>query len=151
MDKRKSKIWLMIASDKADTFRWEHILDGSTVLWNMRNVMRNFKNARKGDRILCYRGGSANNALVGIAEVAEEFFEESITIRGVLPFEKTIPYESYKNTREYKSTQAGRMRNRGTMFEVTEEFVQWVIKRLLEFGDEESAEILQSGSIQFDF
>ena len=82
----------------------------------------------RGILILCYRGGSMNNALTGIAVVAEEFFEESIAIRGVHPFEKEIPYDTYKNTREYKLTQAGRMRNRGTMFEVTKEFVQWVIK-----------------------
>lgn len=151
MDKRIAKIWLMIASDKADTFRWEHIMDGSTVRWNMRNVMRNFKNARKGDMILCYRGGSTNNALVGIAVVVEEFFEESIAIRGALSFEKQILFDEYKNTRVYKSTQAGRMRNRGTMFEVTEEFVQWVINRLLEYGDKESAGILQSRIIPNDF
>lgn len=151
MDNRIVKIWLMIASDKADTFRWEHIMDGSTVRWNMRNVMRNFKNARKGDIILCYRGGSINNALVGIAVVVEEFFEESIAIKGVLSFEEAIPYDTYKNTHAYKSTQAGRMRNRGTMFEVTEEFVQWVINRLLEDGDKESARILQSGTMPIDF
>ena len=86
MDIRMSKIWLMIASDKADTFRWEHIMGGSTVRWNMRNVMRNFRNARKGDMVLCYRGGSTNNALVGIAVVVEEYFEESIAIRGVSAF-----------------------------------------------------------------
>lgn len=151
MDKKIAKIWLMIASDKADTFRWEHIMDGSTVRWNMRNVMRNFKNARKGDIILCYRGGSPNNALVGIAVVVEEFFEESIVIRGVFPFEKEILYDEYKNTWAYQSTQAGRMRNRGTMFEVSEEFVQWVINRLTELGDEKSARVLQSGTFSFDF
>ncbi len=48
-------------------------------------------------------------------------------------------------------TQAGRMRNRGTMFKVTEEFVQWVINRLLEYGDKESAGILQSGTMPIDF
>ncbi|MBB6444018.1 EVE domain-containing protein [Bacillus benzoevorans] len=141
----KRTLWLMIASDKADTFRWEHIMDGSSVRWNMRNVYRNFKNARKGDIILCYRGGSVHNALVGIAVVEEEFFEESIIVRGVRAFKKEIPYDDYKNTLIYKSTQAGRMRNRGTLFAVNDEFVQWVIHRLLADGDEESAGILRLG------
>jgi phenylpropionate dioxygenase-like ring-hydroxylating dioxygenase large terminal subunit len=135
----------MIASDKADPFRWEHIMDGSTVRWNMRNVYRNFKNARKRDMIICYRGGSVHNALVGVAEVEEEFFEESIIVRGVRAFAKEIPYDDYKNTQVYQSTQAGRMRNRGTLFSVTDEFVQWLIHRLLADGDEESAAILQLG------
>ena len=79
MDKSKFKIWLMIASDKADTFRWEHIMDGESVRWNMRNVYRNFKNAGKGDIILCYRGGSAHNALVGIAEVRRNFLKKALS------------------------------------------------------------------------
>lgn len=144
MAKEACNIWLMIASDRADTFRWEDIMDGSSVRWNMRNVYRNFKHAQKGDMILCYRGGSVHNALVGMAEVAEEFFEERIIVRGVRAFAKEILYDDYKNTREYKATQAGKMRNRGTLFTVTNEFVYWVIQRLLKDGDVESAAILQS-------
>jgi hypothetical protein len=63
----------------------------------------------------------------------------------VRAFAKDIPYDDYKNTQVYQSTQAGRMRNRGTLFSVTDEFVQWLIHRLLADGDEESAAILQLG------
>ena len=48
--------------------------------------MRNFKNAGKGDLIICYRGESMNNALTGSAVVAEEFFEESIRDQGSSSF-----------------------------------------------------------------
>jgi 5-methylcytosine-specific restriction enzyme B len=136
------KTWLMVASEAADDFRWEHIMDGKTERWSVRTVVRNFKNAKKGEKILCYRGGSANKALLGIAEVVEEFKDDSIVIKGIHSFENEIPFEDYKETPEYKSTQAGKMGNRGTMFEVNEEFVNWVRETLLESDDQDSANIL---------
>lgn len=136
------KTWLMVASEKADTFRWEDILDGKTVKWKVRTVVRNFKNARKGEKILCYRGKSSKNALMGISEVVEEFHEDSIVVKGIRTFKEEIPFDEYKDTTEYLSTQAGKMKNRGTMFEVNDEFVNWVKETLNEYGDQESANIL---------
>ncbi len=138
------KTWLMIASEKADTFRWENIMDGKTQKWNSRSVLKNFKNAKQGEKILCYRGGSANKALIGIGEVVEEFKEDSIVVKGIRSFKEEIPYDDYKDLPAYKSTQAGKMSNRGTMFELNEEFVNWVKETLLESGDGESADILSS-------
>jgi 5-methylcytosine-specific restriction enzyme B len=142
MNENPLKTWLMVASERADDFRWEQIMDGSIERWNVRTVVKNFKNAKKGEKILCYRGGSANNALVGIAEVVEEFKDDSIGVKGIRSFESEISYDDYKNTTEYQSTQAGKMGNRGTMFEVNEEFVNWVKDALVELEDLESASIL---------
>ncbi|MEH7464680.1 AAA family ATPase [Bacillus thuringiensis] len=142
IDKNASKTWLMVASEKADSFRWENILDGKTQKWDVRAVQRNFKNAKKGEKVLCYRGGSSSNALIGIGEVVEEFKDDGIVVKGIQAFKYEIAYEEYKGTMEYKSTQAGKMGNRGTMFEVNEEFVNWVKETLVEYGDKESANIL---------
>ncbi|WP_050615536.1 AAA family ATPase [Bacillus testis] len=141
-DQNPLKTWLMIASEKAETFRWEQLWDGSIQKWQAKTVAKNFKNAKKGEKILCYRGGSSARALVGIAEVEKEYDGEGIVVKGIRGFEKEIPYEAYKDLQCYTTTQAGRMGNRGTMFEINEEFTHWVKDTLLEEGDVESAGIL---------
>nr|WP_277398188.1 AAA family ATPase [Neobacillus citreus] len=133
----------MIASERAADFRWEDILDtGGTVDWELGAVKRNFRAAQKGEKILAYRGGGTNNALLGLAEVAEEFDGEKMVVKGLQKFTEEIPYNDYKDTQEYKSTQAGKMGNRGSMFEVTEEFINWLTETLMDIGDSDSAEIL---------
>lgn len=136
------KTWLMVASEKAHSFRWEDILNGKTKRWNVKTVKKNFKIAKKGEKILCYRGGSNQNALVGIAEISDEYNGESVEVKGICKFDKEIAYDDFKDLPEYKSTQAGKMGNRGTMFELNEDFINWVHHMLIENGDEKSAKIL---------
>ncbi|OOE12489.1 AAA family ATPase [Fictibacillus arsenicus] len=138
------KTWLMVASESTDDFRWEQILDGKEERWNTKTVVRNFKNVKKGEKILCYRGGSARNALVGIAEIVGEYEDESILVKGVRSFDTEIPYKEFKDLPEYKSTQAGKMGNRGTLFEVNDQFVDAVKETLIEYGDIENATILDN-------
>ncbi|WP_066174427.1 AAA family ATPase [Bacillus marinisedimentorum] len=141
-DHNPFKIWFMVASDKSDDFRWEQIMNGETERWNLRTVARNFRNARKSEKILCYRGGSSSNGIVGIAEVSEELHDDSLGVKGVYHFKQEIPFEEFKSIPEYQSTQAGKMGNRGTMFELNDEFAIWVRETLLEYGDQEGADML---------
>ncbi|WP_150274836.1 AAA family ATPase [Paenibacillus tepidiphilus] len=139
---RPAKVWLMIASANFD-FQWESILNnGGTVPWTLRSVKRNFLGAQQGDKILCYKGSGKDNGLVGFAQVTAPFDGEHLHVKGSIRFEQAIPYNDFKHTPEYLSTQAGKMNNRGSMFEVTEEFTEWVRDYLLENGDQKAAEWL---------
>lgn len=53
-----------------------------------------------------------------------------------------IPFDEFKNKLVYKRTEAGRLRNRGTLFAINREFVAWITQRLKEFGDREAADLL---------
>ncbi|QDI92296.1 EVE domain-containing protein [Salicibibacter halophilus] len=132
--------WFMVASDTVAPFRWEHILASQrTIFWEVRKLPRNFRMAWDGDLILCYRSGSEKRGLVGLAEVEEGFNDDGITIRGRCEFQQMIHYDEFKHLGTYRSTEAGRLRNRGTLFHVHDAFVQWIIKRLEEAGDTTSA------------
>lgn len=139
----------MIASDTAAPFRWEHILEEQrSVFWWLRRLPRNFKAARDGDLILCYRSGSAKRGLVGLAEVEEGFNDDGIVVKGLMPFNETIGYDEFKNEPVYQTTEAGRLRNRGTLFAVDAPFIQWVWQRLKSCGDGESAAMLRRKSLE---
>lgn len=139
----KRQFWFMVASDTAETFRWEHILeDQRSTFWWMRKMPRNFRVAWEGDLILCYRSGSQRRGLVGLAEVKEGFNGDGITVQGLRAFQSIIPYDDFKNEPIYKTTEAGRMRNRGTLFAVHEEFIRWVRRVLEADGDKGSAKVL---------
>ncbi|HEX7063910.1 MAG TPA: EVE domain-containing protein [Bacillales bacterium] len=144
MTTEMEQFWFMVASDTAESFRWAHILEnqGSTFWW-MRKMPRNFRTAWEGDLILCYRSGSEKRGLVGLAEVEEGFNGDGITVKGLRAFQSAIPYDDFKNEPIYKTTEAGRMRNRGTLFAVHKEFVSWVKKELTAAGDLESAAVLK--------
>ncbi|QQK79023.1 EVE domain-containing protein [Salicibibacter cibi] len=136
MDTAERPTWLMVASDAAATFRWEHILTSQTsVFWETRRLPRNFRMAWDGDLILCYRSGREKRGLVGVAEVEEGFNDDGITVRGIGEFQQIIHYDEFKNDPIYRGTEAGRLRNRGTLFHVHDAFVQWVKNRLEEEGD----------------
>ncbi|WP_085524211.1 EVE domain-containing protein [Tuberibacillus sp. Marseille-P3662] len=138
------KIWFMVASDQAATFRWHHILETQEKqFWSLRKMPRNFKSVHEGDKILCYRSGSVQRGIVGLAEVEEAFNDEGIIVRGIREFNHDIPYYEFKHTQVYQTTEAGRMRNRGTLFAVTEDFAHWIKHRLYEKGDETSAMLLE--------
>ncbi|HET7615592.1 MAG TPA: EVE domain-containing protein [Bacillales bacterium] len=139
------RFWFMVASDTAASFRWEHILrNQSAEFWWIRRLPRNFKAAREEDMILCYRSGSERRGLVGIAEVDEAMTDDGISVRGVRAFNEMIPYHEFKHEAAYKSTEAGRLRNRGTLFAVNEEFTTWVAAYLTARGDWESADFLSA-------
>ncbi|MFC4618735.1 EVE domain-containing protein [Camelliibacillus cellulosilyticus] len=136
-------IWFMVASDTAATFRWEHILSSQrSTFWWIRRLPRNFKTAKPGELILCYRSGNERRGLVGLAEVEDAFNDDGITVKGLLLFKKIIPYEAFKNEPIYKQTEAGRHRNRGTLFAVDRDFTHWVRMKLEEYGDERAANYL---------
>jgi 5-methylcytosine-specific restriction protein B len=139
----EQQIWFMVASDTAATFRWEHILESQrSTFWWTRKLPRNFRKAWDGDLILCYRSGSEKRGLVGLAEVEEGFNGDGISVKGLQPFRQMIPFDEFKNEPVYKTTEAGRLRNRGTLFAVNREFVAWITQRLKEFGDREAADLL---------
>lgn len=141
----QEQIWFMVASDTAESFRWAHILDSQrTTFWWMRKMPKNFRAAWDGDLILCYRSGNEKRGLVGLAEVAEGFNGDGITVRGMRSFKHPIPYDDFKNDPVYKSTEAGRLRNRGTLFAVHDEFVEWVRRELVACGDDEAAQLLEA-------
>ncbi|WP_165886854.1 EVE domain-containing protein [Scopulibacillus darangshiensis] len=141
----KQQFWFMVASDTAAAFRWEHILESQrSQFWWLRRLPKNFKSARVGDLILCYRSGSDKRALVGLAKVEEGFNEDGIMVKGLLAFKHPIPFERFKHEPVYKKTEAGRLRNRGTLFAVDSYFVNWVREVLEVCGDQEAADMISS-------
>lgn len=141
----QQQIWFMVASDAAAPFRWEHILDiQASTFWWLRRLPRNFRMAWDGDLILCYRSGNEQRGLVGLAKVEEGFNGDGITVKGIRAFKQMILYDDFKHHPVYKNTEAGRMRNRGTLFGVNHAFVQWVRDMLELNGDIESAAFLQN-------
>ncbi|MZP30661.1 EVE domain-containing protein [Heliobacterium undosum] len=148
-DEMTANVWIMVTSPRFD-FRWKDILtNGEAQEFKVRSVQRNYRRARPGDKVLCYQSGKAsmeNTGFVGIAEVAGFLDEarEMLPIKGVRPFAAPIPYDVVKNTPEYQNTQAGKMGNRGTMFEATPEFAAWVKDYLVENDDTETARLLDS-------
>lgn len=133
----------MVASDSAESFRWEPFLERQeSTFWWMRRLPRNFKAAQEGDLILCYRSGNAKRGLVGLAVVEEELSEDGIRVKGLRLFSEPIPYSDFQNEAAYRSTEAGKLRNRGTLFSVHEGFIHWVKVELESFGDHDSASLL---------
>lgn len=142
--------WFMVASDTAESFRWEHILTNqASTFWWLRKLPRNFRAAQEGEIILCYRSGSDKRGLVGLAVVEEEFNDDGIMVKGLRPFRHGISYDEFKNTRVYKTTEAGRLRNRGTLFAVHDEFVAWVKQELIACGDDQTAALLEPNASLF--
>lgn len=138
------KTWFMVASDSAEAFRWEPFLkQRDSTFWWLRRLPRNFKAAKVGDLILCYRSGNAKRGLVGLAVVEEELRDDGIRIKGLRLFAEGIPYRDFQSETVYRSTEAGRHRNRGTLFSVHDEFVKWVEMELESIGDLESASLLK--------
>lgn len=138
----KTKVWMMVASG-SHNFKWEDILkNNGTVEFSLRNVKRNFYTARKGDKVVCYRGGSSDRAFVGLAEIAESFKNEKLAVKAIRPFKQEIHFDEIKDLIEYKTSQAGKLGNRGTMFEMNEDFIQVIQEMLMDRGDAEAARLL---------
>lgn len=142
---KSQNVWFMVASDHATNFKWEHILnDQSTTFWWIRRFPKNFKLAKGGDLILCYRSSNKERGLVGLAEVEDGFNEDGITVRGLISFKQMIPYDYFKNHPTYKNTEAGRHRNRGTLFSVNKQYVSFIWRELELLGDQLAAKKLSS-------
>ncbi|HET7629618.1 MAG TPA: EVE domain-containing protein [Bacillales bacterium] len=140
---RDKHVWFMVASDTAEAFRWEPFLrDKQTTFWWIRRLPRNFKAAAEEDLILCYRSGAVKRGLVGIAEVEQSFNDDGISVRGLCAFKRMIPYEAFKEHPLYLTTEAGRLRNRGTLFSVDRPFAEWVSTVLTANGDWQAARCL---------
>ncbi|MDQ0340527.1 5-methylcytosine-specific restriction protein B [Caldalkalibacillus uzonensis] len=140
--KQSQKLWMMIASVRHD-FQWEDILtNGGTIDFELKSVKRNFRLAQKGDKVLCYKGGGNERCFVGLAEIDQPFDGQKLRVKGLYAFKQPIPFEEVKDIREYQQTQAGRMGNRGTMFELSESFSEWLVNYLLEIEDEEAVQYL---------
>ncbi|HET7656752.1 MAG TPA: EVE domain-containing protein [Bacillales bacterium] len=138
-----ARTWFMVASDSAESFRWEpFLMKKDSTFWWLKRLPRNFKAAEEGDLILCYRSGNEKRGLVGLAVVEEAFNDDGIKIKGLRLFPDPIAYSDFRDEKVYRTTEAGRLRNRGTLFSVHDEFVGWVRKELESFGDLESAALL---------
>lgn len=141
-DKSEQQLWMMVASAR-HTFQWEDILEsGGTIDFELKSVQRNFRLAKEGDRVLCYKGGSQERSFVGLAEIVKRFDGEKLIVKGVLSFKQPIPFDDVKDQKEYQQTQAGRMGNRGTMFEINDEFREWIVNYLLEAEDNNAVQYL---------
>jgi len=130
------RVWMMIVSSKHG-FEWEQILNSNGIQnFYIRSIKKNFMSAKNGDLVLCYRGKSADRGFIGLAEI-EQAYDSSrdyITVRGIKLFDKEVHYDEFSTTPEYKASQAGKIQNRGTMFEINEDFVQ-MLKPFLSDAD----------------
>ncbi|OWZ84093.1 AAA family ATPase [Natranaerobius trueperi] len=138
------KVWMMVASSTGN-FQWEEILDSKgKVEYTEKSIQRNFKMAKKGDKILCYKGGAKekNKGFVGLAEVEKPLTDGTLTVRAKRSFKDTILLDEIKDEAVYKLSQPGKMGNRGTMFELNDDFVEMIRNILLEMEDQESADML---------
>lgn len=134
------KIWMMIAIP--GKFEWESILkNGGNISFDLKRIEKNFKAAKKGDRVLCYKGGN-DRGFVGIGEIEREFDSKVIYVKGIRQFKTPISFDDIKDCREYQTSQAGRINNRGTMFEVNEDFAYLIKDILLEMDDVDSAQLI---------
>lgn len=141
-----ARLWMMVASNKFD-FKWDDILGSKgTTGFKKRNVPQNFMLAKKGDKVLCYQAGTKENGFVGLAVIDANYNiqKDELAVKGIRKFNRMIAYDDFKNLTEFKTTQAGRMGSRGTMFELHKEFIEWLVERLQEDGDKESVGILSS-------
>ncbi|MBM7868341.1 EVE domain-containing protein [Heliobacterium gestii] len=147
-DAMTANVWIMVTSPRFE-FRWQDILNnGSAQEFNVRAVQRNYRRARPGDKVLCYQSGKGAGeatGFVGIAEVAGYLDEarDVLPIKGARAFANPIPYDIVKTIPEYQQTQAGKMGNRGTLFEATADFAAWVKNYLADNDDREAARLLE--------
>ena len=104
--------WLV--KTEPDTYSWERLVKEGRAMWDgVRNfkARNNLKAMRKGDRVLFYHSNEGKE-IVGIAEVAREFFPDptakepgwvSVEFKPVRPLKKFVPLSVIKKTASLKN------------------------------------------------